>query len=256
VERPGGSQFSIVSYSPLGSTTLPYSPSFSYLLRLLSPYLQSSLSESADHDCNNVRPAMRVENQSAGPAATLRRCSGGCDCPQGNAVKKPNAPQDRTAAKVLNMIDSYIKGTGSSLLLILLALFIARAASYFFLLPDLAIDFFRPTPHPKVWGSLATTLSYWVPLALCVGFLRRGSDSRYVIVIPNAVFASVYIAYNIFARQWPYLIGNGLYGWAYGFPGPALILVICTGALLEALLNVLATRLILRRRERSSSPYM
>jgi hypothetical protein len=154
------------------------------------------------------------------------------------------------------MIDSYIKGTGASLLLILIALFIARGATYFFLGPELAIDFFRPTPHPIVWGSLATTLSYWVPLALSVGFLPKSSDSRYVIVIPNAVFASVYIGYNIFAKQWPYPIGNGLYGWAYGFPGPALILVICTGALLEALLNVLATRLILRRRERSSSSYM
>jgi hypothetical protein len=153
------------------------------------------------------------------------------------------------------MIDSDIKGSGASLLLILLALFIARGACYFFLLPfSLVIEFFRPTPHPIVWGSLTTTLSYWVPLALSVGFLPKGLDSRYVIVIPNAVFASVYIGYNIFARQWPYPItGSGISGWAYGFPGPALILVICTGTLLEALLNVLTTRLILRRRERRSS---
>jgi hypothetical protein len=156
------------------------------------------------------------------------------------------------------MKDSDIKRSGASLLLILLALFIARGATYFFLLPSsLAIEFFRPTPHPIAWGSFATTLSYWVPLALIVGFLPKGLDSRYVIVIPNAVFASVYIGNNISARQWPYLItGNGLWGWAYGFPGPALILVVCTGALLEALLNMLTTRLILRRRERSSSSYM
>jgi hypothetical protein len=155
------------------------------------------------------------------------------------------------------MIDSYIRGTGASLLLILLALFIARGASYLFLLPELAIDFFRPTPHPVVWRSFATTLSYWVPLALSVGFLPKGSDSRYMIVIPNAVFASVYIGYNIFAKQWPYPItGNGVSGWAYGFPGPAFILVICIGALFETLLNVLTTRLILRRLERSSSSYM
>jgi hypothetical protein len=115
------------------------------------------------------------------------------------------------------MIDRSTKGKGGSLLLIFLALFIARVASYSFLLPSSfgIDDFFRPTPHPIAWGSLATTLSHWVPLALCVGFLPMGLDSRYVIVIPNTVFVSAYIGYNIFAKQWPYLIsGDGLYGWA------------------------------------------
>jgi hypothetical protein len=148
------------------------------------------------------------------------------------------------------MFDSETRSCGASLVAIFLALFIMRGAIYLFLLSPypFAIEFFRPTPHPFLWQALAATLSYWVPLVLSVALLAGGFDNRYVIVIPNSVFVFVFIGYNSFFKQWPTPItGNGIYGWAYGFPGSELILVMCTVALLEALLNVLTTRSIRRR---------